>query len=57
MGPIREIGPEKLRYIKPEDVRSLLVKDFEGALNVIRPSVSPENLHKFTEWSNNYGSR
>jgi len=57
MGPIREIGPEKLRHIKPEEVRSLVLKDFESAINVIRPSVSPENLHKFTEWSSSYGSR
>ena len=57
MGPIREIGPERLRHIKPEEVRTLVPKDFKAAINIIRPSVSPENLHKFTEWSNNYGSR
>ena len=57
MGPIREIGPERLRHIKPEEVRTLVPEDFKAAINIIRPSVSPENLHKFTEWSNNYGSR
>lgn len=57
MGPIREIGPAALRHIKPEDVRSLLPRDFDAAIKIIRPSVSPENLHKFIEWSNNFGSR
>ena len=57
MGPIREIGPAQLKSIRPEDVRSLLFKDFDASIKIIRPSVSPENLHKFTEWSNNFGSR
>ena len=57
MGPIREIGPAQLKSIRPEDVRSLLFKDFDASIKIIRPSVSPENLHKFTERSNNFGSR
>ena len=32
MGPIREIGPAQLKSIRPEDVRSLLFKDFDASI-------------------------
>ena len=51
MAPIRELGPAALLQVKAEEVRLLQEKDFLAAVRVVRPSVSPESLAKYTQWS------
>lgn len=55
LGPIREVSASQLRTIKPEDVRPIQIKDFENAVQIIRPSVSNSNLQQFQKWSDTYG--
>ncbi len=45
MMPIREISPEKLMKLKDSShVRKVCLRDFEGALRIIKPSVSRQSI-------------
>ncbi len=55
LGPIREIPPARLKTVKAEEVRPIQEKDFSEACRVIRPSVSPDSLQHFQQWSAQYG--
>ena len=54
--PIREISAAALLKVKAEDVRLLHEQDFLGAVRVVRPSVSPESLAKYTQWSDSFAT-
>lgn len=56
MGPIRELGFAALKTVKPEEVRQLAVRDFEGAVKTIRPSVSPDSLEAYVKWGDQFGA-
>ncbi|KAI8847420.1 P-loop containing nucleoside triphosphate hydrolase protein [Chytridium lagenaria] len=55
LGPIRALG-EKLVVAAKEDLRPILLTDFEGALGTIRPSVSKGSLKAFEEWNREFGT-
>ncbi|XP_065071339.1 fidgetin-like protein 1 [Rhopilema esculentum] len=56
LGPIRSIGMKDIRFITPDEVRPILLQDFESALKSIRPSVSQKDLEAYTSWNQLYGS-
>uniref|UniRef100_A0A0E0BS62 AAA+ ATPase domain-containing protein n=1 Tax=Oryza glumipatula TaxID=40148 RepID=A0A0E0BS62_9ORYZ len=58
MGPLREalqqgVGITKLNK---EDMRPVILKDFETALQEVRPSVSSSELGTYEEWNRQFGS-
>jgi len=55
MVPIRELGG-RVNTIKRNEVRQLRYSDFKIALNDIRPSVSRDQLQKFEQWNQQFGS-
>ncbi|KAL7615214.1 hypothetical protein Lser_V15G07857 [Lactuca serriola] len=58
MGPIREILEQgaEITNLKMEDMRSVTLQDFKDALQEVRPSVSQNELGKYEEWNNQFGS-
>lgn len=54
LGPIREIPAAKMITVKAEEVRAIQEKDFIDACRVIRPSVSPDSLQHFQQWTAQY---
>ncbi len=57
MEPIRELSSEALTTLKLENLRALHIKDFEAAIQRIRPSVSHDTLSSFITWSESYGTK
>ncbi|KAK9838272.1 hypothetical protein WJX81_001606 [Elliptochloris bilobata] len=55
MVPLRELGPA-LSTVSADQVRPIQLRDFEAALQTIRPSVGPEQLAAFEDWTRAYGS-
>ncbi|PUZ67005.1 hypothetical protein GQ55_3G395600 [Panicum hallii var. hallii] len=58
MGPLREAlqrGVEITKLSK-EDMRSVMLKDFESAMQEVRPSVSSNELGTYEEWNKQFGS-
>ena len=53
--PIRSLG-SALRDIDEGDVRPVAQSDFEAAMRVIRPSVSPGDLRGYEEWNKLFGA-
>lgn len=51
----RELGPA-LSTVSADQVRPIQLRDFDVALQTIRPSVGPEQLAVFEEWTRTYGS-
>ncbi|XP_023741378.1 ATPase family AAA domain-containing protein FIGL1 [Lactuca sativa] len=58
MGPIREILEQgaEITNLKMEDMRSVTLQDFKDALQEVRTSVSQNELGKYEEWNNQFGS-
>ncbi|XP_057306460.1 fidgetin-like protein 1 [Hydractinia symbiolongicarpus] len=54
LGPIRSIND--IRNINADDVRPIVLKDFEAALKFVRPSVSQNDLKVYVDWNLQYGS-
>jgi len=58
MGPLREAlqrGVEITKLSK-EDMRPVMLKDFENAMHEVRPSVSSSELGTYEEWNRQFGS-
>jgi len=58
MGPLREAlqrGVEITKLSK-EDMRPVMLKDFENAMQEVRPSVSSSELGTYEEWNMQFGS-
>ncbi len=51
----RELGAA-VSTVSADQVRPIQARDFEVALQAIRPSVGPEQLAAFEEWTRLYGS-
>ena len=50
-GPLRDLGGlEKIRDVRPENVRPLMLKDFETVLDQTTRSISDSQLQRFDEW-------
>lgn len=51
MQPLRDLPPGKtILTINKEDLRPILLKDFEKAFSQSNPSVSKKTLDEFTQW-------
>ncbi|KAJ7974798.1 Katanin p60 atpase-containing subunit a1 [Quillaja saponaria] len=58
MGPLREAlrrGIE-ITKLRKEDMRPVILQDFEDALQEVRPSVSSNELGSYDEWNKQFGS-
>ncbi|XP_020206777.1 ATPase family AAA domain-containing protein FIGL1 isoform X1 [Cajanus cajan] len=58
MGPLREALGQgiEIAKLKKEDMRPVTLKDFENALQEVRPSVSPNELGIYDQWNKQFGS-
>lgn len=55
LGPIRSISGD-IQAITPDQVRSILVFDFDNAFKQVRASVSSKDLDLYVEWNKQFGS-
>ncbi|XP_061995325.1 uncharacterized protein LOC133713340 [Rosa rugosa] len=55
MMPIRELG-ENILTIKANQVRPLIIEDFQKAMTVIRPSLSKSKWEELEQWNEEFGS-
>ncbi|XP_057664237.1 fidgetin-like protein 1 isoform X1 [Diorhabda carinulata] len=56
LGPIRSIDMNMIEHIEANQVRPLLIEDFEKALSRVKSSVSPDDLEQYLSWDKIYGS-
>ncbi|CAN6351660.1 unnamed protein product [Urochloa humidicola] len=58
MGPLREALQRGVEITKlnKEDMRPVMLKDFESAMQEVRPSVSSSELGTYEEWNKQFGS-
>ncbi|XP_072979034.1 ATPase family AAA domain-containing protein FIGL1 [Typha angustifolia] len=58
MGPLREALQQgiEITKLRKEDMRPVTLKDFENALQEVRPSVSLNELGTYEEWNRQFGS-
>uniref|UniRef100_A0A9I9CTV8 AAA+ ATPase domain-containing protein n=1 Tax=Cucumis melo TaxID=3656 RepID=A0A9I9CTV8_CUCME len=58
MGPLREALQQgtDITLLKKEDMRPVNLKDFESAMQEVRPSVSLSELGTYDEWNKQFGS-
>ncbi|KAG6004778.1 hypothetical protein E4U21_000778 [Claviceps maximensis] len=56
MGPLRSLG-EALLHMTMDDIRPILLLDFEASLGTIRPSVSRAGLKVYEDWAGEFGER
>mmetsp|Transcript_29810 Transcript_29810/g.96168 ORF Transcript_29810/g.96168 Transcript_29810/m.96168 type:complete len:454 (+) Transcript_29810:21-1382(+) len=56
LGPLRDLG-DKVRSAKQKDVRPVSLADFENALFEVKPSCDPALLHRFDQWTTDFGVR
>lgn len=55
LAPVRELG-EKISSIDAGNVRSVCVRDFNDAIQMVRASVSTSDLDGYMEWNIKFGS-
>ncbi|KAJ6821873.1 uncharacterized protein M6B38_130850 [Iris pallida] len=56
MMPIRELGPQHVLTIKPNQLRRLNYEDFKKAMVVIRPSLQRSKWEELEQWNREFGS-
>lgn len=56
MGPLRSLG-EALLHMTTDQIRPIILTDFESSLGTIRPSVSKEGLKEYEDWAKKFGER
>lgn len=56
MGPIRSLSFEVLKKVPVKDIRPVTFNDFVKAMENVRSSVSQNDLQKYVDWNNIYGS-
>lgn len=55
MEPIRDLG-DNLMNAEFSNIRGVMVKDFEKALQTVKKSVSPTSLQQYQDWAAGFGS-
>ncbi|KAK7165825.1 hypothetical protein R3I93_005795 [Phoxinus phoxinus] len=55
LGPIRELRPEQVRNISPNEMRDIRFPDFVDSLKRIKRSVCPQTLDQYVRWNREYG--
>lgn len=56
LGPIRSINMNLIEKIQPEEVRPLVMEDFEKAFLRVKSSVSTKDLDQLMDWNRIFGS-
>ncbi|KJZ70405.1 hypothetical protein HIM_10209 [Hirsutella minnesotensis 3608] len=56
MGPLRSLG-EALLHMAMDEIRPIMLRDFEASLSTIRPSVSRAGLKEYEDWAKEFGER
>ncbi|XP_044757441.1 fidgetin-like protein 1 [Coccinella septempunctata] len=56
LGPIRSIKMHLIEKIQPEEVRPLVMEDFQKAFLRVKSSVSTKDLDQLREWNKVFGS-
>ncbi|KAH8169048.1 ATPase family associated with various cellular activities (AAA) domain-containing protein [Sarocladium implicatum] len=56
MGPLRSLG-EALLHMTMDEIRPIMLVDFEASLKTIRPSVSKAGLKEYEDWATEFGER
>lgn len=59
MGPVREVAVQSrgdLLRISLDTMPPITLRHFEDALDSVLPSVSSEDLHRYVQWNNQFGS-
>lgn len=56
MGPLRSLG-EALLHMTMDEIRPIMLVDFEASLGMIRPSVSKSGLKEYEDWAKEFGER
>lgn len=57
MGPVRTaISEGKILSLKKEELRSINIDDFEEAMRVVKPSVSPTEIGQYEEFNKLFGA-
>ncbi|XP_044715470.1 ATPase family associated with various cellular activities (AAA) domain-containing protein [Hirsutella rhossiliensis] len=56
MGPLRSLG-EALLHMTMDEIRPIMLQDFEASLGTIRPSVSKAGLKEYEDWAKEFGER
>lgn len=56
MGPLRSLG-EALLHMTMDDIRPIMLLDFQTSLGSIRPSVSKTGLQEYETWAKEFGER
>lgn len=56
MGPLRSLG-EALLHMTMDDIRPIMLLDFQASLGAIRPSVSKTGLQQYETWAKEFGER
>ena len=54
MVPLRQI--EDISKIEADNIRAVVLEDFKEALKNVKATVNHDDLNKFLEWNNKYGS-
>ncbi|GKT36555.1 Spastin, partial [Aduncisulcus paluster] len=54
--PLMSLSAKELRSVKKEDLRPVVSDDFMTIIKVTKPSIPPENLKAFDDWTRDYGS-
>ncbi|XP_010774242.1 fidgetin-like protein 1 [Notothenia coriiceps] len=55
LGPIRSIQLSDITTITADQVRPIQYRDFQDALQTVRPSVSSKDLELYEEWNKTFG--
>lgn len=55
LGPIRSIQLSDIATITADQVRPIQYRDFQDALQTVRPSVSSKDLELYEEWNKTFG--
>jgi SpoVK/Ycf46/Vps4 family AAA+-type ATPase len=50
MGPIRDLGT-RISSVSERQIEPVSIRHFRDAIKAIRPSVSPESLRAYDEWT------
>lgn len=56
-GPLRELTPEAMAHISPDEVPAIEMRHFQQALAGMKPSVSPQDITQYEEWDKLFGSK
>ncbi|XP_054722894.1 LOW QUALITY PROTEIN: spastin-like [Uloborus diversus] len=55
LGPIRELKPEEVKSVNPQEMRRVSAEDFAESLKRIRKSVAANSLAAYVQWEREYG--